>query len=114
MQKYYTTTQVAQIVGVTRQTILRWLKEGRVPEVERTDRNWRIFTEKDIEVLKAQKGKRKPLVLRPRRDYQSKLFNDKEKSRNIIPVSISDNGWPERYLPSTTGAQTRNCIERWR
>ena len=44
MQESYTTAQVAAIVGVHRDTLLRWLRERNVPEPRRNRHGWRVFT----------------------------------------------------------------------
>ncbi len=77
MVEYYTTTQVAKEVGITRQTLLRWFKEGKIKEVQRSDRNWRLFTREDIEAIRKIKGQRKPPKLIPKPDPQPDLFTNK-------------------------------------
>lgn len=47
----YTTRQVADMAGVHRDTLLRWLREGRIPEPGRDRNNWRIFTSKDTRAI---------------------------------------------------------------
>jgi site-specific DNA-methyltransferase (cytosine-N4-specific) len=42
--KGYTTHQVAQMAGIHRDTLLRWLREGRIPEPKRNRNGWRVFT----------------------------------------------------------------------
>ena len=49
--KIYRTKDVADRVGVTKDTILRWLKEGKVPEPKRDRNGWRAFTEEDLQVV---------------------------------------------------------------
>ena len=39
-----TTAQVAAMAGVHRDTLLRWLRERRVPEPRRDRHGWRVFT----------------------------------------------------------------------
>ena len=46
---YYTTRQVAQKAGVHRDTLLRWLRKGRITEPERDRNNWRVFTPQETE-----------------------------------------------------------------
>lgn len=54
-QTYYRTAEVCGKVGVSRNTLFRWLKEGTVAEPECRDRRgWRLFTDQDIERLKAE------------------------------------------------------------
>ena len=42
------TAQVARRVGVHRDTLLRWLREGRVPEPHRDRNGWRRFTDQEV------------------------------------------------------------------
>ncbi len=50
------TAQAAELVGVHRDTLLRWLREGRVPEPSRDAHGWRVFDPADIERLKDYAG----------------------------------------------------------
>ena len=46
---YLKTTEAAKVLGISKQTLLRWFSEGRVSDVEKRDRNgWRLFTDQDI------------------------------------------------------------------
>ena len=49
---YYRTNEVAEAIGVSRQTLLRWFRENRVGDVKRDRNGWRLFTEGDIARLK--------------------------------------------------------------
>ena len=54
-QTYYRTAEVCRMVGISRNTLLRWLKEGIFSEVEYRDwRGWRLFTEVQIDRMKAK------------------------------------------------------------
>jgi site-specific DNA-methyltransferase (cytosine-N4-specific) len=44
----FSTAEVAQRVGVHRDTLLRWLREGRLTEPGRDRNGWRIFTSADL------------------------------------------------------------------
>ncbi len=44
----YTTKEVAKKVGVHRDTILRWLREGKISEPNRDRNGWRKFSNNDI------------------------------------------------------------------
>lgn len=46
------TAKAAKKAGISKATLLRWLKEGKVPEVARDVRGWRVFTEKEVEQIK--------------------------------------------------------------
>ena len=54
-QTYYRTAEVCRMVGISRNTLFRWLKQGSHGEFARRDRNgWRLFTEDEINSLKAE------------------------------------------------------------
>lgn len=47
-EQRYSTQQVAEKVGVSKETILRWLRAGKIPEPDRDRNGWRIFSEDEI------------------------------------------------------------------
>lgn len=49
---YYSSGEVAAKLSVHRLTLLRWIKEGKVPEVRRDRLGRRLFTEGDIDLIK--------------------------------------------------------------
>ena len=54
-QTYYRTAEVCQMVGISRSTLFRWLKEGIVSDVEYRDwRGWRLFTSDQIETMRTK------------------------------------------------------------
>ena len=54
-QTYYRTAEVCRIVGISRATLFRWFKDGIFREAEHRDRRgWRLFTEDEIDKLKAE------------------------------------------------------------
>ena len=57
-QTYYRTAEVCRMVGISRNTLFRWLKQGLLGECERRDRRgWRLFTEDDITLLRGEAGR---------------------------------------------------------
>jgi len=55
---FYRTTEACQIAGITRNTLLRWIREGSFPDTENRDRRgWRLFTEDELEKLKNEVNK---------------------------------------------------------
>ena len=49
--KVYSTGEVAQIAGIHKDTLLRWLRLGTIPETKRgrfVGRNFRIWTQRDV------------------------------------------------------------------
>jgi len=54
-QTYYRTAEVCRMVGISRSTLFRWLKEGIVIDVEYRDwRGWRLFTSDQIETIRTK------------------------------------------------------------
>ena len=52
---YYRTAEVCLIVGICRNTLFKWLKEGVLSDVEYRDcRGWRLFTPTQMETLRAK------------------------------------------------------------
>ena len=51
MSDYFSTAQVASQAGVHRDTLLRWLREGRVPEPGRDGRGWRTFSAQEVKAI---------------------------------------------------------------
>jgi len=49
---YYRTAEVFRMVGVSRNTLYRWLQKGILGSIERRDsRGWRLFTQEEIDTL---------------------------------------------------------------
>jgi DNA-binding transcriptional MerR regulator len=51
-KSYFQIREVAGMLGVSRQTLQRWFREGRAADVSRDFRGWRVFTQADIERLR--------------------------------------------------------------
>lgn len=49
--KFYSTTAVAAEAGISRDTLLRWLKQKKVPEPSRNRNGWRIFTADELKAV---------------------------------------------------------------
>jgi len=59
--KYYRTSEACAIVGISRMTFLRWVREGLFQDVEHRDwKGWRLFTVDDLARLKAYVDLNKP------------------------------------------------------
>jgi excisionase family DNA binding protein len=51
---YYTTSEVCKETGISRPTLFRWLKQGVLKEIRKDRRGWRLFTEDDLNTIKAE------------------------------------------------------------
>ena len=47
----YTTNEVAERAGISRDTLLRWLKGGKIPEPGRDRNGWRAFTKTETNAV---------------------------------------------------------------
>ena len=51
---YYRTAEVCRMVGISRNTLFRWLKQDKFSVFKRRDgRGWRLFTLEEIDSIKA-------------------------------------------------------------
>ena len=76
-QTYYRTTEVCQIVGISRNTLFRWLREGKVTEIEYRDyRGWRLFTQDQVHAMKEKTTHVKAIHIA--NNPHSKQGNEKE------------------------------------
>jgi len=50
-QQFFQIQEAAKKLGVSRQTLQRWFREGKVKDVARDRRGWRVFTQGDIDRL---------------------------------------------------------------
>ena len=47
-KRLLTITEVAQIVGISAKTIMRWEKMGKIKKPKRNWRSWRVYDENDL------------------------------------------------------------------
>lgn len=47
-----TITEVAEIVGISPKTIIRWEKIGKVKKAKRDWRGWRVYGQEDLKSIK--------------------------------------------------------------
>ena len=57
---YLMTEEACNMAGISKNTFLRWVRTGVLPDVERRDkRGWRLFTQSDLERLKAEVSRKR-------------------------------------------------------
>lgn len=54
------TREAAERIGVSRNTLLRWFREGRVEDVRRDRNGWRFFGPEDVARIKAYAERQSP------------------------------------------------------
>jgi excisionase family DNA binding protein len=64
MQEKYNTKQVADMLSIDKSTLLRWIRQGKIPDViHRDGRNWRVWLPEDIERVRLYHDKIHQLTL---------------------------------------------------
>ena len=53
LAKTYSTEAAALQLGISKSTLLRWIRDNRVKDVRRDRNNWRVFSDQDIKRIKA-------------------------------------------------------------
>ena len=50
---YYSAHETAQAAGISKPTLLRWIKHKRIKDSAKRDRNgWRLFSELEVEAIR--------------------------------------------------------------
>ena len=78
------TVEAAKRIGVSKSTLLRWLDEGLVEDVERDWRGWRVWRSRDVERVKAfQKAYHGKPMRRIRRSTMSRAEYAKAAAQSM-------------------------------
>jgi len=48
----HTTQKVADMLKISKPTLLRWIREGIISDVMKDGRGWRVWTDEDVEKIK--------------------------------------------------------------
>ncbi len=57
-KRFYRTHEALKIIGISKATWFRWLKEKKVEDVTHKDiRGWRLFTEEEVERIRKYANK---------------------------------------------------------
>ena len=57
-QTYYTSSEVSVMIGISRGSLIRWIKSGTIEDAKIRNRNgWRLFSEAEIKKIKAEAQK---------------------------------------------------------
>ena len=58
---YYRTAEICRMIDISKNTLFKWLKEGKLNNSEQRDwRGWRLFSVVQIQELKAITGSKQP------------------------------------------------------
>lgn len=56
----YSSQEAADKIGVSKLTLYRWIKKGKIRDVIKDYKNHRIFTDKDLKIIQQFKSEVKP------------------------------------------------------
>lgn len=48
----HTTQKVADMLKISKPTLLRWIREGFISDVAKDGRGWRVWTDEDVEMVR--------------------------------------------------------------
>jgi excisionase family DNA binding protein len=82
--EYYSTSEVAESVGVHRLTHLRWIREGRIQDATRDRNGWRIFSPDAVAEIKTYAFS----LGGPVSSFQPTLFS-RPQSRPSQPIAVA-------------------------
>jgi len=110
-KSFYSTAEVAGKAGVHRDTLLRWLRDGKIPEPKRDVRGWRTFTPLEAEAI-ARRVYDEPLVAEDSAEYAATLERigkleqldwDFENAKTDY-LTHSLHPYPAKYIPQIPNA----------
>ncbi len=67
-KKEFTPTDVCKEVGISKNTLFRWEREGLIPSAKRDWKGWRVFSEEDLQEVLKVKNTRSDVLSRGRTD----------------------------------------------
>ena len=53
-QLFYSATETCEKIGISRATLFRWLRKGVLDKLRKDRRGWRLFTEDDLNKIRAE------------------------------------------------------------
>lgn len=99
MEHFLSTAQVAAKAGVHRDTLLRWLRDGRVPEPARDGRGWRAFTQTEAEAIAAHASKTATLIQQPTAISRLEATDWDLASANTSYLTHNIHPYPAKFIP---------------
>lgn len=114
MKSMLTTHQVAEMADIHRDTLLRWLREGRIPEPSRDRNGWRVFTSEQAQtVVKYAQGHQSISSEIPLRESPATYITPTAKLKqldwdfagaNTGYLTHSLHPYPAKYIPQIPNA----------
>ena len=88
------TAEAAEEIGVCKNTLLRWVKEGLLEDVERDWRGWRVWSPDDIERGKAFRSMyHSHTMIRRRRTPTTRISLGEQVADNMSKYGLALGLW---------------------
>ena len=99
MNDFLSTAQVAAKAGVHRDTLLRWLRQGRIPEPARDGRGWRAFTRSEAEAIAAHATNTDAPIQQPTAISRLEVADWDLVSANTSYLTHNIHPYPAKFIP---------------
>lgn len=89
----YTCAEAAAKLGISRNTLLRWFREGRISGVPRDRRGWRSFSDADLERIRRELGaaeERDPCPAETQRRARMRAYLRRVPAFRPLPEPVLD------------------------
>ncbi len=93
METFLSSSEAAQALGVSRSTLLRWFREGRISSASRDHRGWRRFLATDIDRIRRELGETVAATESPeekRRRERLRTYLRRVPSFRRLPEAVLD------------------------
>jgi molybdopterin-binding protein len=115
MPGYLTSTQVCQLLEISSKTLYLWERSGKIPQPRRDRRGWRIYTPKELEVIRrylgpAMLGERTAPARSERNDLPS--LTARNQLRGTVVSVASDGLLSEVVLRLPDGQEIVSIVTR--
>jgi len=105
----FSTAAVAARIGVHRDTLLRWLRDGKIPEPARDRHGWRVFSENEVRTLErfAQSGtgmvaEESSVYLDPLQNLRAMDWDFVDAKTNYLTHGLHP--YPAKFIPQIPNA----------
>ncbi|MXY64002.1 MAG: hypothetical protein F4206_14875 [Gammaproteobacteria bacterium] len=99
MTSYLSTAEVATKAGVHRDTLLRWLRQGRIPEPSRDGRGWRVFTQGEADAVVAHAAQANALVTQSKSISRLKAADWDMATAKTSYLTHNIHPYPAKFIP---------------
>lgn len=118
MPRHLTSTQVSQLLAISTKTLYLWERSGKIPKSGRDRRGWRVYTPKQVDVIRRYAGPKASKETETRKEQKElEGLTARNQLRGRI-VSITSEGLLSEVVLRLADGQeivsvvTRNSVRR--